>query len=328
MRFSEPLFFLLLPLLLLLFLYGRSSSGRIRFSSIDTLKRLKSGVQFHPKSILLFIRMIALALVILALARPQSGKKFSEVSSEGVDILLAIDTSGSMQALDFKLDGKPTSRLDIVKNVVSDFVKKRPRDRLGLIVFGAEAFTQCPLTLDHGVLLEFLNRLEIGMAGDATAIGSALGVAVKRMKDLTAKSKVVVLLTDGRNNAGRIPPQKAAEIAKTFGVKVYTVGVGTQGKAPFLVDTVFGKQFIYQQVDIDEETLTSIARTTEAKYFRATDTNDLRKIYDEIDHLEKTEVKVKEYTEYNEIFHYFLAFAIVVVLIEMILANTRLRTVP
>lgn len=328
MRFSEPLFFLLLIPLPLLFFYGRDRGGKIRFSSIEILKRLKSSVRFHPKSILLLMRVMTLIFVTMALARPQLGKKFSEVSSEGVDIFLAIDTSGSMQALDFKSDGKPTSRLDIVKNVVSEFIKKRPRDRLGLIVFGAEAFTQCPLTLDHGVLMEFLKKLEIGMAGDATAVGSALGVAVKRMKGLKAKSKVVVLLTDGRNNAGRIPPSKAAEIAKTFGMKVYTIGVGTRGKAPFLVNTFFGKQYAYQKVDIDEKTLTSIADITEAKYFRATDTKELMKIYEEIDRLEKTEVKVKEYTEYNEIFHYFLLWGMAILLLEMVLANTRLRTVP
>lgn len=328
MRFSEPIFLLLLPLISAIFLFGKKSGGTIRFSSIETMKRLKSNVRLHPKTILLYLRALALVFVVLALARPQSGKKFSEVSSEGIDILLAIDTSGSMQALDFKLEGKPTTRLEVVKNVVTDFIKKRPGDRLGLVVFGEEAFTQCPLTLDHGVLLQFLKRLKIGMAGDATAIGSALGIAVNRMKDLKAKSKVVVLLTDGQNNAGSIQPIKGAEIAKTFGIKVYTIGVGTRGKAPYLVDTVFGKQYVYQQVDIDETTLTEIAKITGAKYYRATDLDELRKIYEEIDRLEKTEVKIKEYTEFNEMFHVFLLLGIILILGEMVLANTRLRTVP
>ena len=328
MRFSDPLFLSLFFLLPLLFFVRKSSGGRIRFSHIDVLKNLKAQVRFHPKSILLFMRIITLSLVILALARPQAGKKFSETRSEGVDILLAIDTSGSMQALDFKQGKEHISRLEIVKKVVSEFIQKRPQDRLGLIVFGAEAFTQCPLTLDHGVLLEFLKKLEIGMAGDATALGTALGISVKRMKDVKAKSKVIILLTDGRNNAGRISPQKAAQIAHSMGVKIYTIGVGTKGKAPFPVNTIFGKKFIYQQVDIDEETLRSLAHITKAKYFRATDTQELRKIYDEIDRLEKTEVKVKEYTEYNEIFYYFLILALLFFFGEILLANTRLRTLP
>ncbi len=328
MRVSEPWLFLLLVLIPPVLWWGRSSGGKIRFSHIGELKKIQPLLHFEPRHILLFLRGLVLVLIVVALARPQSGKKFSEVRSDGVDIFLAIDTSGSMQALDFKLDDKPVSRLEMVKNVVVDFVKNRPHDRLGLIVFGEEAFTQCPLTLDHGVLLEFLKGVEIGMAGDATAVGSAIGTAVNRMKDLKAKSKVVIALTDGRSNAGRLSPEKAAEIAHQYGIKVYTIGVGTKGKAPFLVNTVFGKQYVYQDVDLDEEALQKMAQATQAQYFRATATDELRGIYQQIDRLEKTEATVKEYTEYYELFHWFLLPAILAFLAETVLAHTRLRKIP
>ncbi len=176
----------------------------------------------------------------MAIARPQSGRKTTEIISEGVDIMLVVDTSGSMQALDFTLDGERVNRLRAVKNVVADFVRGRQNDRLGMIVFAKEAYTQCPLTLDHGVLLSFLDKVSIGIAGDGTAVGTAIGVAVKRLKDVEAKSRVIILLTDGRNNTGRISPDKAAELAAKYGIKVYTIGAGTKGKAPFLVRTFLG----------------------------------------------------------------------------------------
>lgn len=233
-----------------------------------------------------------------------------------------------MQALDFRIDDKPVDRLRIVKNVVSDFVKKRGNDRLGLVVFGEEAFIQCPLTLDHGILTSFLKKLEIGMAGDGTAIGSALGTAINRMKDLKSKEKIVILMTDGRNNSGRLSPSKAADIASRYGIKVYTIGVGTDGKAPFLVDGIFGKNYIYRDVDIDEETLREISDKTSGRYFRATDTEKLEEIYDEIDKLETTEIKMKEYTEYKELFHLLLIPGILILLFEIVLANTKLRKIP
>lgn len=328
MRFADPLLLTLLVLLVPAFWFGRRSLGRIRYSNISALKTLASRPRIHPRMVVAALRLLALSCFIVAMARPQAGKVMSEVSSEGVDILLALDTSGSMQALDFKVEGKPTDRLSVVKQVVMDFVKKRSRDRMGLIVFGEEAFVQCPLTLDHGILLEFLKEVEIGMAGDATAVGSAVGTGVNRMKDLKSKSKVLILLTDGRNNAGRIPPRKAAELAKSFGIKVYTVGVGTRGKAPFLVKTLFGQQYIYRDVDIDEETLQSIAQKTAAKYYRATDTDKLKEIYEQIDKLETTEVKVKEYTEYKELFHFALIPGIILLLLEALLGNTRFRKLP
>lgn len=328
MRFADPIFLVLLLAAIPLLLFRSNSGGSIRYSNIQNLKKTAKTYKWHPRMVLNVLRFMVFVLFVLALARPQAGKVFSETSSDGVDILLAIDTSGSMQALDFKVDGKPVDRLKVVKNVVAEFIKNRSQDRMGLVVFGEDAFVQCPLTLDHGILLDFLKEVEIGMAGDATAIGSAIGVGVKRMKDLQAKSKVMILLTDGRSNAGRLGPLKAAEIAKSKGIKVYTIGVGTRGKAPFLVDSFFGKQYVYQEVQIDESTLKKIAEETDAKYFRATETRELQDIYQEIDQLEKTEKKVKEYTEYKELFHLALLPGMLFLILEVLLGNTILRKIP
>ena len=328
-EFAEPEMLLLLPAILPFFLLKQRSGGRIRYSNIQAFKNLKSYRRlWHPRSFLTAFRLGALVLFVVAMARPQSGKVFSETNSEGVDILLALDTSGSMQALDFKLEGKRVNRLTVVKKVVTDFVKKRVRDRMGLVVFGKDAFVQCPLTLDHGILLEFMKEVKLGMAGDATDIGSAIGAGVNRMKDLKSKSKVLILLTDGRSTVSQIPAIKAAEIAKSFGIKVYTIGVGTNGKAPVLVNTIFGQQYVYQEVDIDEDTLRQVAKITEAKYFRATDTKKLEEIYTQIDNLETTKVKVKQYTEYNEIFHLALLPGLLLLLLEIGLGHTVLRKIP
>ncbi|MBF0205355.1 MAG: VWA domain-containing protein, partial [Oligoflexia bacterium] len=296
-KFANPEYLLLLFLIIPVIRFQHLGGGRIRFSNLGLLKGISALPKWHPRKILLVLRVLALVLLVLAFARPQTGRKFSEITSEGVDIMMVLDTSGSMRALDFRLEGEAVTRMTVVKKVVGDFIKKRPEDRMGLVVFAEEAFTQCPLTSDHGILIEFLKKVEIGMAGDATAIGSAIGTAVNRIKNLPAKSKVIILLTDGGNNAGDLHPIKAAELAKVFGIKVYTIGVGTKGKAPFLQDTIFGKRYVYFDVEIDEALLKDIASITSAKYYRATDTNELEKIYDEIDRLEKREVKVKEYTE-------------------------------
>ncbi len=274
------------------------------------------------------LRFTAIALMIFALARPQEGHKMTEIVSTGVDIVLAIDTSGSMKALDFQRDRKRIDRLEMVKAVLSEFISKREHDRIGMVVFGDEAFTQCPLTLDHNILLSFLDKLKIGIAGDSTAIGSAIGIAIKRLKDLKSKSKVIILLTDGRNNAGQLLPIQAAEAAKAFNIKIYTIGVGTRGKAPFLVDTLFGKQYVYQNVEIDEKSLQEIAEMTGAKYFRATDLETLENIYEQIDLLEKSEVKTIDHSEYKELFNFFLVPGILLFLTEILLTNTRLRRIP
>lgn len=300
----------------------------MRFSSLDNLKRLKKSTSIFLRYLLLVLRCLAIALFVMALARPQSSTKASEVLTEGIDIILCLDTSGSMQALDFKWENERQNRLQVVKKVVSDFIKGRKNDRIGMVVFGEEAFTQCPLTLDYGVLLSFLDQVEIGMAGDSTAIGSALGTCIKRLKELKSKSKVVILLTDGRNNAGRVSPETAAEIAKTFNIKTYTIGVGTEGEVPFLVDTIFGKKYVYQRVDLDEVTLKEIANITGGKYFKATNTKALEEIYNQIDKLEKTKVEVKEYMEYEELFGWFLLPGLACILLEIVLAHTRFRKIP
>ncbi len=298
----------------------------LHYSTVQGLKTLQPS---NPHAgIPMMLRVLAIIFLVIALARPQEGRKSMEILSVGVDIILATDTSGSMQALDFFKDKNRVNRLDVVKEVVREFIDNRPNDRMGMVTFGAEAFTQCPLTMDHSILLSFLDNLKIGMAGDSTAIGSAIGVAVKRLKDLKAKSKVIILLTDGRNNSGNIPPLQAAEIAKSYGIKIYTIGIGTLGKAPFLVDTFMGKQLIYQDVDLDEDTLKTIAATTDGKYFRATDRETLKDIYTQIDKLEKSEVKVIDHAEYNELFPPFLICGLSLILMEIVLANTRLRRIP
>ena len=329
-RFESPWFLCLIlaipALVLMEFRGGRSSA--LRFSSIRILDAMRRSGPVSSRRILILLRSLALLFLILALARPQTGQSSSEVLTEGVDIILCLDTSGSMQALDFELNNQRVNRLQAVKQVVARFIKKRKSDRMGMVVFAGNAYTQCPLTLDYGVLSGFLDRVQIGMAGDTTAIGSALATSVKRLRDSRAKSKVVVLLSDGRNNAGAIDPETAARLAGSCQVKVYTIGVGSQGPAPFEVDTVFGKQLVYQNVDLDETSLRRIAELTGGAYFRATDTQSLEAIYSKIDALEKTTVKVKEYREYTEQFPFFLVPGLIFLGIEVILANTRLRKIP
>lgn len=335
MTFANPFCLLLLAIAVPALILLHSKGSPLLFSSLQGLGGKPvpdTGPYFTTASwrrhLPLVFRLAAVSLLIIALARPQAGHKQTEVLSEGVDILLTIDTSGSMRAIDFMLANRQVTRLDAVKAVVSDFIQKRPGDRLGMVVFGEEAFTQAPLTLDHDLLQTLLKDLTIGMAGDATAIGSAIGVSVNRLKDLKAKSKVVVLLTDGQNTAGDLAPDQAAEAAATFGVKIYTIGVGSEGPAPFLVDTIFGQRTVYQQADLDEPTLRKIADVTHARYFRAKDTTELLQIYGEIDRLEKSEAKVKEYMEYEERFHWFLIPGLLLLAAEIFLTRTWLRKIP
>ena len=327
-RFEDPWLLLILFSLPILILRERTIASVINYSSLASLKAVS---QHHSKikaMVPIILRFLAITLFIIAFARPQEGHKRTEILSQGVDIVLAIDTSGSMQALDFKKNETQVTRLSVVKDVVAEFVKNREMDRIGMVVFGANAFTQCPLTLDQNILLSFLDKLKIGMAGDATAIGSAIGISARRLKDLKSKSKVIILLTDGRNNSGAISPLQAAEIAKSLGIKVYTIGVGKRGKAPFLVDSIFGKRLIYQNVDIDEEVLNKISKMTDAKYFRATDLKSLKDIYKQIDLLEKSEVKSIDHSEHKELFHYFLIPGLILLLTEIVFSNSFLRRLP
>ncbi len=339
--FADPRLLWLLTALFLLWLTAwallpwwarrRRKAAALRFSSLETLSRLKPSKSLLLRRLVLGLRVLTLGLLILAMARPQTGRKQTQVRTEGIDIVLVLDTSGSMQALD--LDGdraiaRRRNRLQVAKSVVEEFIRKRDNDQVGLVVFGDQAFTQCPLTLDHGIVATFLERIEIGIAGDGTAIGSALGTAVKRLKDSEAKSKVIILLTDGRNNAGTLSPAKAAEIAKTFGIKIYAIGAGTRGKAPFLVESFFGKQVVYEAVEIDEPSLEAIALETGGAYFRAQDEGALAAIYDQIDNLEKTEITMHTYMEYNERFRAFVLPALGLLLLEVGLLGTRFRKLP
>lgn len=301
----------------------------VRFPSLGILRTVAPRDAGSRRAVLLGLRAVALAAIAIALARPQAGSAATKIHREGVDVMLAVDVSSSMLAEDFTLGGERASRLQAVKSVVREFVTARPEDRIGLVLFAARPYTQCPLTLDHGWLLQNLDRAEVGMIEDGTAIGSALATAVNRLRPSTAKSKFVVLLTDGQNNAGRITPQTAAEAAAALGIKVYTVGAGTRGMAPYPTQDFFGnKVYRPMPVDIDEATLRKIATTTHARYFRATDTPTLREIYAEIDRSEKTEFEAPEYLDYRELYPWLVWPALALVLLEVGLGETALRKLP
>ena len=326
-RFEDP-WFLILFLIIPYLVWKRKEQGTISYSSLEILQNIRAIQVGFLSTIPLVLRLFAISLFIMALARPQEGQKRTEILSMGVDIMLALDTSGSMKALDFIQNDKRDTRLTMVKDVVSKFIENRTNDRMGMVVFGSEAYTQCPLTLDQNILQSFLRKLDIGMAGDSTAIGSAIGIAVKRLKDLKSDSKLIILLTDGRNNAGNLAPLQAAQTAKAFGIKIHTIGVGTRGKAPFLVNSIFGQRYVYQEVDIDEDTLKEISKITGGQYFRATDLESLKLIYKKIDQMEKSEVKIFDHSEYTELFHYFLIPAILILFLEVTLSNTLFRRLP
>ena len=328
-RFAYPILLVLIVAVagwLFFALWRREAS--ITCSVASAVAGLAGGSSRFCGKIPLALRTACLVLLVLACACPQFFNVSREIRSPGVDIMLCLDTSGSMQALDFKLDGEPVSRLTAVKKVVGEFMKKREMDRIGLVVFGEDAFTQSPLTLDKGLLLALVEQMEIGMAGDRTAVGSAIAVGGKRLKDLKAKSKILILLTDGRHNAGDITPEEAAEAVQALGVKVYAIGVGGKGPAPFRVKTLFGPRLIHQHVDLDEQTLKRVASIGRGKYFRAADSKQLSEIYDIIDRQEKTEVKVKEFFHFRELYHYFLIPALVLLGLEIFLRSTFLRVIP
>lgn len=269
--------------------------------------------------------LTALGLLIIGLARPQWGHTRTEIEASGIDILLAVDVSGSMQALDFTLKGQRVNRLDVVKPVVADFIRQRPNDRIGLVAFAGRPYMVCPLTLDHDWLRQRLNSLHTGMIEDGTAIGSAIAAGVNRLRDQQAKSRILILLTDGVNNAGKAAPLTAAEAAAVMQIKVYTIGVGRRGVAPIPVEDQFGRQRIIQaEVDIDEETLRKVAAQTGAKYFRATDTNSMEKIYSEINMMEKTVRKIRNFSRYRELFALPVLAALLLLAAELFLSRKKL----
>ena len=321
-------------LLLLLFIplvlwraFSKKNEIGIKYSDISLLKKIQPSPAVRLRGLIPILSVLALALLSFALARPQKGKEDTRIVTEGVDIMLTLDVSGSMIAEDLE---RGRNRLDVVKDVTEDFVKNRKSDRIGLVVYAKEAYTQCPPTLDYGTLLQFLERCEIGMIDeDGTAIGDALATALLRLKDSTATSRVVVLLTDGMNNAGSIAPKAAAQMAKALAVKVYTIGAGTRGMAPVPGYDMFGKKFLRQvPVEIDEELLKSIADTTGGHYFRATDKKSLEQIYKEIDEMEKTKTESFSYMEWTERFPIAVISAFILLALGTVLACTRLRRLP
>jgi len=330
-RLADPWLLALVMVVPLVVLGARRAarSVAVRFPTLATLRAVAPAGATHRRAVLGLLRAVALALLVVALARPQAGRATTAVHREGVDVVLAVDVSGSMLAEDFSLGGKRASRLDAVKAVVKEFVEARPEDRIGLVLFSARPYTQCPMTLDHGWLLQNLARARVGMIEDGTAVGSALASAVNRLRASTAKSKFVVLLTDGQQNAGTITPETAAEAAATLGVKVYTVGAGTRGLAPYPVQDMFGG-IVYRpmRVDIDEDALQKVAAKTGARYFRATDTKSLSDVYAEIDRSEKTKFEAPEYVDYRELYPWLVWPALGLVLAEVGLGETVLRKLP
>ena len=302
--FAHP-WLLLLLLIVPILAWLKGKMGRPQaflYSSVGLVKNIVGITRSSVGRILLRMRWLALILLLIALARPRLGEGQATVRASGIDIVVSLDLSGSMAAEDFELKGQSVNRLVIAKDVLQQFVRKRENDRIGLVAFAGRAYIATPLTLDHDFLLQNLERLNLGTLEDGTAIGSAISAAVNRLRDIQAKSKIVVLMTDGQNNAGKVPPVTAAEAAQALGIRIYTIGVGTRGIARVPYMNVFGqKGYIDQKVDIDEEMLTKVAEMTGGKYFRADNSANFRKIYDEIDKLEKTEVEINKYQRFREL---------------------------
>ncbi len=314
---------------LALYLSYKIGSPSFAFPSDDLIKGLKPTFRQRMSRIVVILRAAVLALFILALARPQSILEGTKSISDGVDIVLTIDTSTSMLAEDFKVGQKRINRYDVVREVVKEFIPKRKDDRIAIVAFAARAYTVCPLSTNYTWLIDNLDRVGVGMIEDATAIGSALATSVNRLKTSKTKSKVVILLTDGVSNAGTISPLTAAEAAKAFKIKVYTVGVGTKGLVPYPFKDQFGRT-VYQNIPIemDEDVLKKIAEITGGKYYPAADTEALRRIYDDINRLEKSNIEHFGYKETNELFHYFLIPGLLLLALEVMLANTLFLKVP
>jgi len=323
-EFAHPGFFwllLIIPLTVAWYIWReRILQGSLSVSAVKGFSLPAKSIIPRLRHLVIVFRSLALLALIVALARPQSSLSWQNTTTEGIDIIIASDISGSMLAEDFQ-----PNRLEAGKNIAIDFIKNRPDDRIGLVIFSGESFTQCPLTIDHDVLINLFKDVKNGMIDDGTAIGMGLATAVNRLKDSEAKSKVVILLTDGSNNMGSIPPITAAEIAKQFNVRVYTVGIGTHGYAPYPVQTPMGIQYQRIPVDVDEGTLSKIANITGGKYFRATDNETLKNIYDQIDKLEKAKIDVTQYHKKTELFLPFALIALLFLSLEFVFKNTLLK---
>ncbi len=318
------LLLLLIPLLAWYVYKQHSMQATLQVSTVEPLLHTPKTIRNYLRHLPVILRSLVFILLVFVLARPQSTNRWENVSTEGIDIVLALDISSSMLAQDFKPD-----RLEASKDVAIEFISGRPNDRIGLVVFSAESFTQCPLTTDRAVLVNLFKDIKSGMIEDGTAIGVGLTNSITRLKDSDAISKVIILLTDGVNNQGSIDPLTAAELAKSFGIRAYTIGVGSMGTAPYPVQDVFGRTFLRDiPVEIDEVTLQQIADMTNGKYFRATNNQKLREIYAEIDKLEKSKIDVKEFSKKQEEYLWFAVSAAILLLIELLLRYTVLRKIP
>ncbi len=326
-EFANPEYFwllvLLVPMILWYVLREKKSYADLQFSSLRAFKGIRHTGKIWMRHLLFVLQVLAISFLVVALARPQSSNNWQTYTSEGIDIVLALDISGSMLARDFTPD-----RLEAAKEVATKFILERPQDKIGLVIFAGESFTQCPLTTDQAVLVNLMREVQSGMIEDGTAIGLGLANAVNRLKDSPAKSKVVILLTDGVNNRGAIAPLTAAELAKAYGIRVYTIGVGTYGEAPYPVQTPFGVELRNVPVEIDEEVLQQIAHLTDGKYFRATDNNKLKQIYQEIDQLEKSKIEVKHFSKKEEQYFIFGLVGLFLLITQALLRYTLLRKIP
>lgn len=318
--------FLVIPLIIAWYIFkNKSLTAEVKTSSMEGFQGVKSSYKQYLRHLLIILRLATLSCLILVLMRPQSRSSYKDVKTEGIDIVMALDISTSMLAKDFK-----PNRLEAAEELATDFIDSRPNDRIGLVIFAGESFTQCPLTSDHDVIKNLFSGIKLGMLADGTAIGNGLATSVTRIKDSKAKSKVVILLTDGVNNQGSVAPLTAAEIAKAFGIRVYTIGLGTTGKALSFAGVYPDGSYAYEYADvvIDEKTMTEIADMTGGKYFRATGNEKLKDIYKEIDRMEKTIFEEKNFTNKSEHFLPFAITAAILLLIEFILKNTILKSIP
>ena len=327
MIFANPIYFLLLLLLIPMIAWyiwkQRKAQASIRLSSSDGFIKAPKTYKIYMRHLPFILRMFSIIFLIIALARPQTSNHWNTSTTEGIDIILSLDISTSMLAEDLK-----PNRIEAAKDVAASFIAGRPTDNIGLVIFAGESFTQCPLTTNHAVLLNLLNDVRTGMIEDGTAIGHGLATSVSRLRESDAKSKVIILLTDGENNRGEIAPITAAEIAKAYGIRVYTVGVGTRGEAPYPFQTAAGIRYQNIPVDVDEPTLIRIAQMTDGQYFRATNTAALKEIYQEIDQLEKTKMSVQEYSKKQEEYMKFALLGLLFFVLEFLVRYTILRNIP
>ncbi len=323
-RFADPVFLILLVIPIWIFISYFIRKGRtdptMLFPDISVFGKIGAGMGKFKRVLSLFLVTEAICLLIFAMARPQSGMSMNTRTEHGIDIILVLDISSSMEALDFH----PLTRFEAAKEVVSDFIKLRTSDRIGLVVFAAQSFTLCPLTLDYDMLAAFLERAEESRIEDGTAIGSAIATSVNRLRDSDARTKIIILLTDGMNNRGNLDPLTAARVAESLGIKTYTIGVGTEGKAPIRIDG----RLLSMETHIDEETLKEVARITEGKYYRAKNARELQGIYDEINKLETSGIKFNEWVEYDEMYAGFLKAGLILLLLSFALDRTFLRRLP